>query len=376
AKYLSRYLLQCGNVDVRIRENDEDKKIAGDILQYLISREVGFVLGLKPNFAGHRAFTVEQVRSVGWLKRNGYTASILDENTFNYVVQPEDGVKPEFLLPRLSVYDKWAIEWGYREFPGSQDEESDQKWLNRLFEKKAKKPFYDYVDFIENKGNAGSLELTSDRIEALELGIQNLKGLLQKMSKSENESACRQLMNKGCSQYLQYLSESCVGSVADQKKLLPFWNEYLCCGVPAWLEATDWWEYERQLPENRLLKTGEEIFHRLLSPEGGCDSLVNALQVILFNGFDCQYIPSAFQMNLQRRYLSVFLECVLNESVMASSDDYAGCMLVGLKTLYVKFKKLSSEHSDQLTASHYENLLRVCNKELEAKGARKLLLDL
>jgi len=44
----------------------------------------------------------------------------MDYARFNYVAQPEDGVK--HLFPRIGDYDKWAIKWGYSYFADAKDE--------------------------------------------------------------------------------------------------------------------------------------------------------------------------------------------------------------------------------------------------------------
>ena len=43
----------------------------------------------------------------------GSTASIMAYGRLNYVAQPEDGVPPECLMPRVGPYDLHAIAWGY-----------------------------------------------------------------------------------------------------------------------------------------------------------------------------------------------------------------------------------------------------------------------
>ena len=91
-KELWRYVLECGTVDERIRKDMFHPDVAGEILRSKMMRAVGSVLGLKENLAGSVAYTVEQVKSAAWLKTYGYTASIMDNNTYNYAVQESDKV--------------------------------------------------------------------------------------------------------------------------------------------------------------------------------------------------------------------------------------------------------------------------------------------
>ena len=46
-----------------------------------------------------------------------YKRQIMDYARFNYVAQPEDNVSRSGIFPRIGMYDKWAIEWGYRWMP-------------------------------------------------------------------------------------------------------------------------------------------------------------------------------------------------------------------------------------------------------------------
>jgi hypothetical protein len=40
----------------------------------------------------------------------------MDYSRFNYVVQPEDNIPVEELIPGIGPYDKWATMWGYNRF--------------------------------------------------------------------------------------------------------------------------------------------------------------------------------------------------------------------------------------------------------------------
>ena len=51
----------------------------------------------------------------------------MDYARFNYVAQPEDNVSRSGIFPRIGMYDKWAIEWGYRWMP--EYETAEAKYL-------------------------------------------------------------------------------------------------------------------------------------------------------------------------------------------------------------------------------------------------------
>lgn len=94
------------------------------------------------NFGGTSGFSADQLRNADFLKTNGHTTSIMDYTRLNYVVQPEDGIAPELLIPRIGVYDEWAVEWGYRLYPGVKDARQETALLDRLVVEKVRIPVY------------------------------------------------------------------------------------------------------------------------------------------------------------------------------------------------------------------------------------------
>lgn len=52
----------------------------------------------------------------------------MDYVRFNYTLRPQDKVDLKNRRIRVGEYDKWAIEWGYRIFPG---EDASEREKNR-----------------------------------------------------------------------------------------------------------------------------------------------------------------------------------------------------------------------------------------------------
>lgn len=50
----------------------------------------------------------------------------MDYVRFNYALRPQDKVDLENRRIRVGEYDKWAIEWGYRIFPGKDASERER----------------------------------------------------------------------------------------------------------------------------------------------------------------------------------------------------------------------------------------------------------
>ena len=70
----------------------------------------------------------------------------MDYARFNYVAQPEDSISDKGLFPRINDYDEWAIEWGYKIFPGKTEEE-EKKLIERLGKKQSRKSASEVYSF-------------------------------------------------------------------------------------------------------------------------------------------------------------------------------------------------------------------------------------
>jgi hypothetical protein len=99
---------------------------------------------------------------------------------FNYVTQPEDGVKA--LMPVIGPYDFFAINWGYRPIPGADSPRAEEATLNEWAAAVSENPWLEFggedmtatVDPTVLSENIGA-----DRIESARLGIANLERMLE-----------------------------------------------------------------------------------------------------------------------------------------------------------------------------------------------------
>ena len=136
----------------------------------------------------------------------------MDYARFNYVAQPEDSVTQNGLFPRIGDYDKWAIEWGYRWFPGFKTDAEEKAFLNKwvidntgrnkrlLFgtETSAFDPRYQNEDLGDNAMLAGTY------------GIKNLKRILPNLLQwtaepDEDYRNAKTMYGEILSQYNRYL---------------------------------------------------------------------------------------------------------------------------------------------------------------------------
>ena len=132
------YLIQTAAVNPAARSPKFDKEVMGKLIRFVSAHEVGHTLGLPHNMGSSNAYTVEQLRTPGFVQENGVAPSIMDYARFNYVAQPEDeGVG---LDPKIGVYDYYAIRYGYLPIP----EGNEETVLNNMIKEKADDPVYRY----------------------------------------------------------------------------------------------------------------------------------------------------------------------------------------------------------------------------------------
>lgn len=207
-------LVQTGAVDPRVRKTTFDDDVMQESMKYAASHEVGHTLGLMHNMGASYAFPVDSLRSPAFTQRYGTTPSIMDYARNNYVAQPGDmerGVK--LTPPALGVYDVYAIRWGYRLIPGADTPEAEKATLDQWIAEHAGDPMYEFgaqqmfstvdpTDQTEDLGN--------DHIKASDLGIGNLKTLLQNLESwtaepGERYDELEKVYRQVTTQYTRYL---------------------------------------------------------------------------------------------------------------------------------------------------------------------------
>jgi hypothetical protein len=102
----------------------------------------------------------------------------MDYSRFNYVAQPEDGIDPEDLIPRIGPYDIWATKWGYSPIPGAKTPDEEKATLNKWAREQDDKPYLRFS--TANSGGADPGEVTEavgdgDAVKSTELGVKNLQ---------------------------------------------------------------------------------------------------------------------------------------------------------------------------------------------------------
>jgi hypothetical protein len=185
------YMIQTGAVDPRARKMIFDDSLMGTLIRFFSSHEIGHTLGLLHNMGSSSQTPVEKLRDKLWVEANGHTASIMDYARFNYVAQPEDGIGPKGLYPRIGPYDKWAILWGYKMIPATKTAEEDKKVLNRwiIDSLKANPRLWFGGEGQNFDPRAQTEDLSDNAIRASEYGILNLKRIVVQLPVWTSEEA-------------------------------------------------------------------------------------------------------------------------------------------------------------------------------------------
>lgn len=170
--------VQTGATDTRAMGATIPDELIGDAIRFVACHEVGHSLGLRHNMIASNAFSVADLRSPSFTSKERATAaSIMDYARFNYVAQPEDGVK--HLSPGIGEYDKFAIEYGYRWF-GEKAEDEAKGLADLLARHKGR--LYRYSEAQDTRDavdpRAQIEDLGDDAMTASELGIKNLKRIV------------------------------------------------------------------------------------------------------------------------------------------------------------------------------------------------------
>lgn len=122
------YYSMCSAVDTRAQTLPLSDEIAGRMMRYIVSHEVGHTLGLRHNHRASTAYTVAQLRDPAFCAKHGSTASIMAYGRMNYVAQPGDGHTPESLIPRVGPYDNHAIRWSYAPLAPADEAKTLEAW--------------------------------------------------------------------------------------------------------------------------------------------------------------------------------------------------------------------------------------------------------
>jgi hypothetical protein len=163
---------------------EADPKKAAELQEKLIMQglkevtmhEVGHTLGLRHNFKGSTHLSLKDANDAAKTRDVGMVASVMDYNPTNVV--PKGTPQGDYYPTTIGPYDYWAIEYGYKQFSGSEDEEL-KKVASRSGE-----PALKYATDEDTRGlldpdpEANRFDLGSDSLEYAKQRAQIMKELI------------------------------------------------------------------------------------------------------------------------------------------------------------------------------------------------------
>ena len=172
------YFTQVGPLDPRAQKLPLPDDLMGRLLEYVVAHEVGHTLGFQHNMKASSEYPFDKIRDKNWAHTMGHTPSIMDYSRFNYVAQPEDGIDPEDLIPRIGPYDIWATRWGYTPIPEAKTPEEERMTLHKWAKEQDDKPWLRFSTANaagSDPGDETEAVGDADAVKATALGVKNLQ---------------------------------------------------------------------------------------------------------------------------------------------------------------------------------------------------------
>lgn len=412
------YIVQAGAVDAGARKPQFDDELMGELIRFVSSHEVGHTLGLRHNFGSSATVPVEKLRDKAWVEANGHTPSIMDYARFNYVAQPEDNISRSGIFPRIGMYDKWAIEWGYRWMPQFETAEAEtphmNKWIISKLREDKRYTFGTETDRDDPRNQ--NEDLGDDAVLAGTYGIKNLKRIMPEIinwtqEPNEDYAKARDLYSNVVGQFSLYMGHVATNvagvystpiSVEQtdvkaveyvpkeiQKKAMAFLNKELFT-TPAWLMDNQLIERAGINPFSYVFRVQTYVLKRLITTRTldkmtnnellngkkayTADEMFLDLKKSIWSDLRGGKKPDLAQRGLQKTYVNALIQMLEKPKTSGSMNAYmsdspseAPAIARGQLTELRRELANAASASGGIYRSHYQNLKALIDIAFDVK---------
>jgi len=384
------FFIQTAAVNPEARGVEFSDSIMGELIRFVSAHEVGHTIGLQHNMQSSAAYAVEDLRT-DFTCEYGVAPSIMDYARFNYVAQPGDDA---CLMPMVGPYDKFAIEWGYRRFPGD-DMDSEREVLNEMVAEMQEDPIYRFSSPNGQDPTAQTEAIGDDAMRASDYGVENLKRIVDNLpdwtyQEGEDYDQLQELFTNVYSQWNRYTGHVLTnvgGTVTHRKRQGQDGGQFEPVPDETQERAVDYlnrqvfetpeWMFNEDILDNtvgtglgELLRGGQtsalnrllnaDRMQRLIDQEAFFGNDAYTLQEMLDDTregvFDEAYEDDdtdTFRRNLQRAYVERLGELMEDED--ASSTEVAAYARAELRTVRSLVADADSGHRP--TQIHFDDLV-------------------
>jgi hypothetical protein len=399
-----KYIVATGGTDPAASTLQLPDTLVGKLVRYWACHQAGHALGLKDNLGATSRVSISELRTPTFLKKFSLSPSIMDEPGFNYVAQPEDQISQNDLIPRLGDYDKWAIEWAYRWYEGSQVDKKTKLNINQVvLTNMASNPMLWYGeagDLFDPRKQGG--DMGNDPIAAGKYGIKNLQRVVNliaaaRQNNVENEEQLKGIYLELLNQYLNLLRYTTknIGGIMTTFKTVDQPGDVIAF-VPKsaqrqaikfltdQLFTTPYWLFDKKLfsfqEDNSLSVLQYIILKTILS----ANTLNNLNKYEMYDGDSAYSVVALFndlkkavwgdmrtvsardinKRNLQKTYIAVLAELAIVPANAGQASNNASSVL--------------SKRTDvpAIVKSHIEKLIKEINEALQFRKEERIQFHL
>ena len=192
---MEKYFVRMAPLDKRAQQFPLPDEIVGAMFQVTTAHEAGHIFGLKDANYGEYTYPWDKMNDSLWLRKMGYTPSIMNYTRPSNLPQPEDSIPPSLLVQKVGPADRYNIQWAYTEFPEALSTEQESRALEKMIRWQDSVPWYRFNNAIfETLGPGASNEVveTNDPVRSTELALKNLERvitLLPKVTEDQKDNA-------------------------------------------------------------------------------------------------------------------------------------------------------------------------------------------